>query len=658
MALPYTPLDPASAQIRVLRLNPCDSSPLSCSLSVVSLDDRPKFTALSYVWGDLARTQTIVVDGVAVEATQNLHDALHWYRRHRPGTPIWVDAVCINQADLREKSHQIGLMSRIYQEAHRVVCWLGPSTPQMDMYVSWGQRLARHWNRPVWVNALRRAAWHAVFTVRSWLRGESRLHRMLAFLQMATGQNEFLQLSYFQRMWTYQELVLSMGRTRFVLGGAVTSFSPHSIGIFVLERAPRVAVREILQRPFESLSPLETQMLDECAHPSFSVTIPPNLVALSATKILAEDSEDSKTSKLTSFLLATADRVCQNPRDKIYALLGLLGEQAEPVMEARQKLLAVDYSRPTEAVIRDALFYLYHYESANGFMHVCAAYKLPSRLLHDKAEQTNDICSIGGRDYGHNASWVPDMTALRQRYEFGAGSTLWYSQKMEVEWTRETCHTGHAHDALSFPAKRVATVVRAHAFPEAMAGIPAELRAILEAAKHLEARSQGTAAAAAGAGVDGPWVKVLSELGSAEHLVRRLGHAFVGDTTKSPAMIGVLPAATVRLLAERRGGKERDEAEARRCLRMYGPLRGQALLVLDSGRFAVCDATAQVGDVVFAAGCYTDFVLVRPLPADTRRTLYQLVGWPLVDGLGTGPNLDLEYVEQVFGSQPERVVLV
>jgi len=39
--------------------------------------------------------------------------------------PIWIDALCINQADKQERQSQVGLMSRIYKGAQRIIVWLG-----------------------------------------------------------------------------------------------------------------------------------------------------------------------------------------------------------------------------------------------------------------------------------------------------------------------------------------------------------------------------------------------------------------------------------------------------------------------------------------------------------------------------------------------------
>lgn len=38
---------------------------------------------------------------------------------------LWIDAICINQQDLKEKSHQVASMASIFKDAWQVVVWLG-----------------------------------------------------------------------------------------------------------------------------------------------------------------------------------------------------------------------------------------------------------------------------------------------------------------------------------------------------------------------------------------------------------------------------------------------------------------------------------------------------------------------------------------------------
>ncbi|KAF8856327.1 HET-domain-containing protein, partial [Acephala macrosclerotiorum] len=55
----------------------------------------------------------------------NLYWAL-WHLRHENRTRVlWIDTLCINQEDEKEKNHQIRQMGRIFERAGVVVAWLG-----------------------------------------------------------------------------------------------------------------------------------------------------------------------------------------------------------------------------------------------------------------------------------------------------------------------------------------------------------------------------------------------------------------------------------------------------------------------------------------------------------------------------------------------------
>jgi Heterokaryon incompatibility protein (HET) len=64
---------------------------------------------------------------------ENLREPLHYHRAYHPNRCIWADSICINQQDLTERSSQIPLMKRIYEEAIWISAWLGPSTPGTDL---------------------------------------------------------------------------------------------------------------------------------------------------------------------------------------------------------------------------------------------------------------------------------------------------------------------------------------------------------------------------------------------------------------------------------------------------------------------------------------------------------------------------------------------
>jgi len=63
----YIPLDHNRSEIRLLRLTGATdrSSAISCKLIHVALGDDPMYEALSYVWGNAERTNSILLDGTS-----------------------------------------------------------------------------------------------------------------------------------------------------------------------------------------------------------------------------------------------------------------------------------------------------------------------------------------------------------------------------------------------------------------------------------------------------------------------------------------------------------------------------------------------------------------------------------------------------------------
>ncbi|KAH6694887.1 heterokaryon incompatibility protein-domain-containing protein [Leptodontidium sp. MPI-SDFR-AT-0119] len=139
----YEPL-PSPRSIRLLAILPGVDDPIRCELSVVDLETAPPYEALSYVWGIPGPTLDILCNGKAIPVGPNLYSALRHLRGgmgsyaleyDAAGIPhiyiqastriIWIDAICINQADSDERSKQVLFMNAIYRKAQHVTVWLG-----------------------------------------------------------------------------------------------------------------------------------------------------------------------------------------------------------------------------------------------------------------------------------------------------------------------------------------------------------------------------------------------------------------------------------------------------------------------------------------------------------------------------------------------------
>lgn len=106
--------------------------PLSCSPTIISPESCPPFEALSYVWGQAKAVHLVLCDGGAVSITQDLEDALRILRLPTQARRLWVDAVCIDQQKIDERSRQVQYMRLIYSRASRVMVWLGLKVPGLE----------------------------------------------------------------------------------------------------------------------------------------------------------------------------------------------------------------------------------------------------------------------------------------------------------------------------------------------------------------------------------------------------------------------------------------------------------------------------------------------------------------------------------------------
>jgi hypothetical protein len=156
----YQPLNPSTQEIRLIMLLPGKSpTPISCLLTVASLEsDITNYEALSYEWGDAkGQKSTIQLQGQEVSIRQNLWLFLEVLRSEDQEQVFWIDAICINQADINERGSQVEMMGNIYRRASVVRAWLGPAVEangtEKNTNFEWSLedvRTRSYWSR-VWI---------------------------------------------------------------------------------------------------------------------------------------------------------------------------------------------------------------------------------------------------------------------------------------------------------------------------------------------------------------------------------------------------------------------------------------------------------------------------------------------------------------------------
>lgn len=232
---------------------------LSALGHIAATRQRKYYEALSYTWGDAHDPRTIyVVDDEqkknvrSLQVTRNCETALRYLRFIDIPCVMWIDAICIDQANNEEKGRQVSIMAQIYSQAFRVTAWLGPATHDSDMAIDLinavGDRLQHDasTNRLVPTNktSLRNGRatsnsdpWAAMSDVVSRLYDEvsadllepTSKNPSLRDLPLITSAHyaafaNFLERDYFERLWVWQEIWMGGSRASLWCGNRFTTF--------------------------------------------------------------------------------------------------------------------------------------------------------------------------------------------------------------------------------------------------------------------------------------------------------------------------------------------------------------------------------------------------------------------------------------------------
>ncbi|KAE8378076.1 heterokaryon incompatibility protein-domain-containing protein [Aspergillus bertholletiae] len=203
----YEPLDLDGPAFRLVRIYHGEGPEINCELFQAWLypeESVISYEALSYTWGSTASMETIRMGGKQLHITPNLYFALQHLRWPHEDRILWVDGICIDQANEKERGHQVRHMGDVYKQAERVIFWLGPPTYAtnviLDSLQQFHKESTRHrckkWelSDPRWVDL-----WSAVQP------GLKDRHSALV-VQQREGLQELLGRPWFRRVWIIQEV--------------------------------------------------------------------------------------------------------------------------------------------------------------------------------------------------------------------------------------------------------------------------------------------------------------------------------------------------------------------------------------------------------------------------------------------------------------------
>ncbi|KAK5712080.1 hypothetical protein LTR15_012149 [Elasticomyces elasticus] len=138
----YSPV--GSRQIRLLHVQPGTGyTNIECTLIEVDLTKDLAYEAVSYCWGSSEKPCNILCNGRRMPVTESAVDALWRFRLPTAVRTVWLDAVCIDQANTSEKGEQVVMMAEIYGSARQVLAWVGHAAVGSDTLFGKLQRVLR-----------------------------------------------------------------------------------------------------------------------------------------------------------------------------------------------------------------------------------------------------------------------------------------------------------------------------------------------------------------------------------------------------------------------------------------------------------------------------------------------------------------------------------
>ncbi|KAI4947701.1 hypothetical protein J4E91_006523 [Alternaria rosae] len=211
---PYESKALANNEIRLLKISYIDGIIQLKSRRHVLAQDLD-YDAISYVWGSAPATETVLYNGkpliITPTALEMLH-YLHGYQRNTKKRRIWIDAICINQDDKKEKSNQISLMRDIYAWTTTVIVWMGPSTLETDVFFAGFPDVKK-----------KSKEWIAHYTIDPNCRDPVKEELLCDAYVFFEGLSQLLSGEWFRRLWTYQEIILPP-RATLLCGGSWADF--------------------------------------------------------------------------------------------------------------------------------------------------------------------------------------------------------------------------------------------------------------------------------------------------------------------------------------------------------------------------------------------------------------------------------------------------
>lgn len=384
------------SHIRLLQiLHNDEGSIIHYTLETYHLAKLPSYDALSYVWGYGDPDHIIACSEKALKITRSLHTIFLTLKRQRRFTYtdinqrafdvpavnlLWIDQICINQREMRERDNHIRIMRHIYQRADRVLISLGQNLPGPQV-ASVNRLLTAYGNMSV-LDRCGDETTQSFPTHQDFIR----LGLPVAADDSWSELKKISLMPYFTRIWVVQDVTVA-SEALIIFDEGVISWN-----LFL-------DAMEFFYRNGYYLS--NTSM----RYPNFRLCY---VESMTFYILLGTESSEMDTSMaLYSLVRRTRHLKSKEPKDKIYALVGIACDNNG---------VAIEYNTPD-------------CEAFYNFARYTIAAEKNLNILSD--------VTYSGQDSDLNTpSWVP-------RWDMPPPAPLWRIMNFDVTCNSEACLYPH-----------------------------------------------------------------------------------------------------------------------------------------------------------------------------------------------------------------------
>lgn len=340
-------------------------------------ENAPPYTAVSYTWGDERATKVIYLNGKVFRVRPNLWSCLYYlslHAKHQPWDYIWADAICIDQTNNPERNVQVRFMDATYRHATCVSVWLGLMPFPQDLHL---------------VN-----------------EGGSIMTFDDEGFDWTDAMDDVANRPYWSRFWVIQE---------FLLGQNVELYCSGS-------RIDWLYFQEVLGRT----AGMEMEILDSTSYGAISNGPAPLHAALPLVMGRHPDRHPEFLQPLHDLLVSHRRSQCKDPRDRVFALLGLVTPDERAFLER----YFPDYTLSEDSVITITLGHL-----------------MDINLQHITTDSEQIFLGLGVESRTRRSKLL--RRAERFDYVGGDGNTT-YLQMMEAEAEWESIEDEDTHETVEF----------------------------------------------------------------------------------------------------------------------------------------------------------------------------------------------------------------